>query len=409
MHITHHPHVDSVELRLTGRLDATWAEHVSDSIEAAVRTGSHRIVLNFTGVSYISSLGIGVLMKHYQRLRAVNGSLAIRDPSAVTLRVLTAAGLAGYLIGDGSAAPVPAAAARVLERAEAAYHVYPQPVVQPLTCTAIGVPEKLGVGGFTENDGRPLTFGTGAFGLGLGAFGEGFGDCRDRFGEFLAAGGCAITLPTNDLQALPDYVVAEGVLVPRVEALYALAGAGDFPWMVRFDANRGGRGTLTLSDLLDAAFEIAGGDTVAFVAVSEAGGLVGATLRQSPAAGPASLEFPAVRDWVSFTTERTSERTLALLVGIAARTAPPAAAAFLRPLQSNASLWAHVHAASFPYRPVQRGELRLGKTIADLLAAAAPESVFHLMTDTRPFDGVGETDLVRGACWIGALPDISRE
>jgi hypothetical protein len=278
-----------------------------------------------------------------------------------------------------------------------------------LTCTAIGVPEKLGVGGFTENDGRPLTFGTGAFGLGLGAFGEGFGDCRDRFGEFLAAGGCAITLPTNDLQALPDYVVAEGVLVPRVEALYALAGAGDFPWMVRFDANRGGRGTLTLSDLLDAAFEIAGGDTVAFVAVSEAGGLVGATLRQSPAAGPASLEFPAVRDWVSFTTERTSERTLALLVGIAARTAPPAAAAFLRPLQSNASLWAHVHAASFPYRPVQRGELRLGKTIADLLAAAAPESVFHLMTDTRPFDGVGETDLVRGACWIGALPDISRE
>jgi anti-anti-sigma factor len=409
MHITHHPHVDSVELRLTGRLDATWAEHVSDSIEAAVRTGSHRIVLNFTGVSYISSLGIGVLMKHYQRLRAVNGSLAIRDPSAVTLRVLTAAGLAGYLIGDGSAAPVPAAAARVLERAEAAYHVYPQPVVQPLTCTAIGVPEKLGVGGFTENDGRPLTFGTGAFGLGLGAFGEGFGDCRDRFGEFLAAGGCAITLPTNDLQALPDYVVAEGVLVPRVEALYALAGAGDFPWMVRFDANRGGRGTLTLSDLLDAAFEIAGGDTVAFVAVSEAGGLVGATLRQSPAAGPASLEFPAVRDWVSFTTERTSERTLALLVGIAARIAPPAAAAFLRPLQSNASLWAHVHAASFPYRPVQRGELRLGKTIADLLAAAAPESVFHLMTDTRPFDGVGETDLVRGACWIGALPDISRE
>jgi hypothetical protein len=112
---------------------------------------------------------------------------------------------------------------------------------------------------------------------------------------------------------------------------------------------------------------------------------------------------------VSFTTERTSERTLALLVGIAARIAPPAAAAFLRPLQSNASLWAHVHAASFPYRPVQRGELRLGKTIADLLAAAAPESVFHLMTDTRPFDGVGETDLVRGACWIGALPDISRE
>ena len=30
------------------------------------------------------------------------------------------------------------------------------------------------------------------------------------------------------------------------------------------------------------------------------------------------------------------------------------------------------------------------------------------MADTRPFEGVGETDLVRGACWLGAVQDISR-
>jgi len=62
----------------------------------------------------------------------------------------------------------------------------------------------------------------------------------------------------------------------------------------------------------------------------------------------------------------------------------------------------------FPYRPVQRGELPFGKTIADLLSAAAPHAVLHLMGDTRPFDGIGETDLVRGACWLGALPRLSR-
>jgi len=408
MNITQHPHVDLVELRLTGRLDATWAEHVGESIEAAVRTGSHRIVLNFSGVNYISSLGIGVVMKHYQRLKAVNGSLTICDPSEATLRVLRAAGLATYLVTDGAVAPVPAAAERVLERAEAAYHAYPQPVIQPLMCRLVGAPEKLANAGFAEGDTRLLTFGTGTFGLGLGAFGEGFSDCRDRFGEFLAAGGCAITLPTNDQHALPDYIVEEGVLVPRVEALYALAGAGDFPWMVRFDARPGGSGTVTLSELLDAALELAASDTLAFVALSEAGGLVGATLRQSPAAAPASLEFPAIRDWVSFTTERASERSLALLVGVAARTSTPEAAAFLRPLSAERTLHAHVHAAVFPYRPVQRGELPFGKTIADLLSAAAPHAVLHLMGDTRPFDGIGETDLVRGACWLGALPRLSR-
>ena len=152
MHISHHPHVDSVELKLTGRLDATWAEHVSDSIETAVRTGAHRIVLNFAGVSYISSLGIGVLMKHYQRLKAVNGSLTVCEPSAATLKVLNAAGLAIYLVTDGTAAAV-VPADRIVERPEATYHAYPQAVVRPMTCAAIGAPEKLTGAGFAQGDG----------------------------------------------------------------------------------------------------------------------------------------------------------------------------------------------------------------------------------------------------------------
>ena len=407
MHISQHSREDSVELRLTGRLDATWAEHVGDSIETAVREGTHHIVLNFAGVNYISSLGIGVLMKHYQRLKAVNGSLGICDPSTATLRVLNAAGLAGYLIATDTAAPAAPAAARVLDRADAAYHAYPQPVAQSLLCTAIGDPGKLAAGGFAADDARLLTFGTGTFGLGIGAFGDGFDDCRDRFGEFLAAGGCAVTLPTNDLHALPDYVVEEGVLVPHVETLYALIGSGDFPWMVRFDASPG-RGTVALSALLDAVFTLAESETIAFVLLAEAAGLVGATLRQSPAARAASLEFPAVRDWVSFTTERTSERSLALIVGVAARNPSPEAQAFLRPIGPGSTVHAHVHAAVFPYRPVQRGELPFGKTIAQVVATTPPATVLHLMADPRPFDGVGETDLVRGACWLGALPGIAR-
>jgi anti-anti-sigma factor len=406
MNISHHPGADALELRLTGRLDATWADHVSESIEAAVRAGSHRIVLNLAGVNYISSLGLGVLMKHYKRLTAVNGSLRVSDPSATILRVLDAAGLSAYLVADQAVAPL-AAAAHVLERAEAMYHAYPQAVAVPLACAAIGDPRKLEAGGFDATDVRRLSFASGTFGLGLGAFGEGFDDCRGRFGEFLAAGGAAITLPTNDAHARPDYVAEEGALVPHVEALYALAGAGDFPWMVRFDAAPGGPGTLPLSTLLHAALDLAGGDLAAFVILAESAGLVGASLRRSPAAGPVSLDFPSVRDWVSFTTERTAERGLVLVVGVAARHAAHDAAAFLRPMDEGAALHAHAHAALFPYRPVQRGELRFDGAIPALLAASPPLAVLHLMADTRPFEGIGETDLVRGACWVGALPAIA--
>jgi anti-anti-sigma factor len=409
MEITQHPGVELLELRLTGRLDATWADHVGNTIENAVRAGSHQIVLNFAGVDYISSLGIRVLVNHYKRLKSINGSLSISHPSTTTRSILKAAGLAEFFLSKVAESVTSAVAksATELKRKGVTYQIYPQSISAPLSCVVVGQPERL-LTGCQEADCRPLNFATGSFGLGLGAFGEGFADCRDRFGEFLAAGGCAITLPTNDPHALPDYVLEEGVLVPRVETLYAIAGTGEFSSMVRFDSTADGPGTIGLSELVDTLVELSEAETAAFVVLAEVAGLVGATLRRSPAAVAVSLELPGVRDSLSFTTERAGERSLALLVGVATHKVMGEAAAFLRPMKLGASTHAHVHAALFPYRPVQRGELPFGKTVADILTASTPGSVMHLMADTRPFEGVGESDLVRGACWVGPLQTISR-
>ena len=83
MEITKNPEADWLELRITGRIDATWADHLGSVIESAVREGSHRIVLNFAGVDYISSLGIGVVFTQYKLLKSVNGSLAISHPKQI--------------------------------------------------------------------------------------------------------------------------------------------------------------------------------------------------------------------------------------------------------------------------------------------------------------------------------------
>jgi anti-anti-sigma factor len=411
VNITQHPANDWLELRLVGRLDATWAGHVSDTIEAAVRSGAHQIALNFAQVEYLSSLGIRVLLQHYRRLQSVNGSLTVTEPSPTALGILKATGLASVLVGEAVLVETERApTATTITRAGATWQIWPQTVTTPLSCTAVGEPGLLAATGYTANDCRSLVFPQGAFGLGLGAFGADFADCRDRFGEFLAAGGCAMTLPTNDSHAQPDYVLAEGELVPRVETLYALTGAGDFPAMIRFDALADGAGKIGLSALVESLMEIVGGELVAFVVLAEAAGLVGATLRRSPATGPVSLELPDVRDCLSFSTERVGEHNLALLVGVAARGAAPAPA-FLRPLATDVAtagaLQGHVHAALFPFRPVQRGELPFAGAIASMLAKATPTTLMHVMPDTRPFEGVGETELVRGACWAGALGTIA--
>ncbi len=409
MEITRRQDGERLELHLTGRLDATWADHVGNTIQDAVRAGEHHIDLQMAGVHYISSMGIGVLVRQLQLLQSVNGSLTISQPSVACRTVLTLCGLADFFqLNAGKRAEAKlSASARTVTRGGATYQVFPQAAAQALTCTLVGRPERLRSSGFTAADCRPVNFASGTFGLGLGAFGEGFADCESRFGEFLAAAGCAIALPTNDRHSLPDYVVEQGDMVPRVETLYALAGAGDFPSMVRFDGLSEGAGAIGLSELVDALIELSGSDLIAFVVLAEAAGLVGASLQRSPVARPVSLEIPDVREWMAFTTQRTKERSQVLLVGVAGRRIPECAASFMRPMKTDAALMAHIHGALFPYRPVQRGELPYAKTVAEIFKNSTPSTVLHLMADTRPFEGVGESDLLRGACWMGPLRAIT--
>jgi anti-anti-sigma factor len=409
MEITQHSAADSLELRLTGRIDATWAEHLSKNIEGAVRAGSHHIVLNFAGVEYISSLGIRVLIVQYKLLKSVNGSLGISRPNEFCRNILSTVGLSEMIVSERVEQPAPVLQRRPAQTiGGAAYEVYPQPVSCPLSCTLVGDPGRLRSGGFSAKDCTPLTFAYGSFGLGLGAFGEDYNDCSGRFGEFLAAGGCAITLPTNEAHALPDFVVEQGGLVPRLETLYTLSGAGDFSAMVRFDAVPGGPGVIPLSELVSSLMELVDASTIAFVVLAEAAGLVGASLLKSPAGRAVSHSLPDVRDWLSFTSERTSEKSLCLLVGVAGRNLENDVAPFVRPIKADTPVQAHIHAASFPYRAVPRGELPFGSIVADTLSACSPNTVLHLMADTRPFEGVGETDLARGACWMGPLTTIAR-
>lgn len=402
---------DQLEIRLDGRLDAAWAGQVSDAIDAAVRAGAHRIAINCAAVTYISSLGLGVLVQHYKQLKAVEGRLSVVEATGPVLAVIRMAGLAGLLIGDD--VPLPSAEAgasvRRVEQGSAAYEIYTQASGATLECSLNGQPERFAGAAFAEADCRPLHLADGVIGLRLGAFGEGFADCRARFGEFLAAGGAAIALSPAE-HGVPDYVVTQAGHVPRVEALYAITVTGTPSNMLRFDATADGSGVLGLSELVESALTLCDAEAAGFAIVAEAAGVVGATLRRSPAteSGTAPLEFPGVRDWLSFTTERTGDRHVALIVGMAARRVSPDVAPFVRPIASGSATQGHFHAALFPYRPIQRGELALAATVAALLAASPPTTMLHVMPDTREFEGVGETDLMRGACWVGPIRSMAR-
>jgi hypothetical protein len=257
---------------------------------------------------------------------------------------------------------------------------------------------------------RTVQFPDRFFGLGLGALGRSFAESQARFGEFLAAAGAAAYLPTDGTN-VPDYVVATEALVPELSVLYAAVCEGTCAHLVRF-GERPGSSAVTLTALADACLDIAGAQAIGIVMVAESAGLMGAALRRSPALGAADaapFTHPQIREWLSFTPERAYPRSLALVVGVATRAPQPALQPMIRPLGSAAWPAGHFHAAAFSYRPLQKGLIDLRTTVSTLFEAETLQGVLHLLNDDREIVGAGDSEFVRGACWIGPLADVIAE
>ncbi len=400
---------------LKGRLDGYWADHLATSLEETVRNGVHGIVLDLAEITYISSMGIRVLVDHYQKLTAIQGWFAVANPSPQVQKVLSLTGLLDQLLAK---AEVPRMAVdQPMQSVKKAAAVYETATLQPnarMQCRVLGEPSRLTGGGFHAADCRMASFPHTALGIGLGAFGNSFDDSRQRFGEFLAVAGAAAYQPT-DGSNVADYVVAREALVPEVQVLYALACEGAFSHLLRFqalDAKDGSGGVIGASALLEDCLAIAQTDQAAVAMVAESTGLLGAALRKSPALNlPADDLFahPGIRDWISFTPDRVHTRALALVVGVVSKSGKGPLAAFLRPLGGSPELFGHLHAAAFSYQPLKQGRLDLSSTVHSLFNTQTLHGVLHLVADQRGGAGGGESEFMRGACWVAPILDITVE
>ena len=81
MEISSQPVEDFLEVKAKGRLDGYWADHLTQALEEILRQGHDRIRMNLSEVSYVSSLGIRVLVVFYKKLSAINGAFVVSEPS----------------------------------------------------------------------------------------------------------------------------------------------------------------------------------------------------------------------------------------------------------------------------------------------------------------------------------------
>jgi len=401
---------DALEVKVKGRLDNYWTEHLQRSLEEIIREGAHSIRLNTCEITFLSSAGVGLLVNFHKQLKSIGGSFVVTSPSDRVKQVLDLCRLSPILLADRSpvAPPVHRMEVRRFSSSAASFEVMECAPEKALICQRIGNPALLKGCRFTPEDSRTVAFPEATFGLGLGAFGHDFEDAQGRFGEFLAAGGAAAYLPTDGTN-VPDFMVSSGELVPELNVLYGLRCEGGFTHLMRFET-ADAESPISLAELVRTALEVAGAPVVGMVMVVESAGLVGAALRRSPAAAAgvsdAPFKYPEVRSWLSFSTERLYSRSLALVSGIGAGSECPSLASMLRPLGPEALPMGHFHAAAFSYRPLQKGKIDLKATVATLFETETLQGVLHLLSDRREAAGPQQSEFVRGACWIGAASEI---
>jgi len=397
-----------VEFKISGRLDAYWSDHLSNEISAAIHAGIHHVRLDLLELTYVSSAGIRVLLNFYQQLKAIQGSFIVVRISEPARAVLELAGLLQFLSPTEAATSVLQMPGKLLERGNATYEFFSLKESASLRCKILGDPSLLEGCRYEESNARKVALSPSIFGLGLGAFGSSYQECRDRFGEFLAVSGSAAYFPTDGTN-VADYLVSSGKFVPEMIVLYGLFCEGSWRNLVRFEA-RQESGPVKLSEIVSFALEFTKKESLAMVIVSETAGLVGAALAKPPVgsvSASAPYQYPETVDWLSFTVERAHAKSLTLVGGVVTRSRK--APSILRWMDLTEEVAGHFHAAAFPYTPLKKGKIEMTETISRLFESNRVEGVLHLIHDDREISGVGESEFVRGACWISPITEFVEE
>src|SRR2546430_1465887 len=141
---------ETVELKVEGRVDGYWADHLAAAVDQEIRQGAHHIRLDLSQVAFLSSAGIGTLVRLYKDLKSIQGSFQVSNCSRNVLKVIQLSRLEDVLVekampGDcaanearkSSTVEMPASTSQI-ERSGAIYEVYPLAPQSKLECHRLG-------------------------------------------------------------------------------------------------------------------------------------------------------------------------------------------------------------------------------------------------------------------------------
>ncbi|MGI8754356.1 MAG: STAS domain-containing protein [Acidimicrobiales bacterium] len=93
LHVSRDSSDRTTTLHLTGEIDLASAHLLVDSIDDAIEDGAAVVVLDFAGVTFVNSTGLGAMVAATKRLRADDGDLVLRQFRGIPASALATTGL----------------------------------------------------------------------------------------------------------------------------------------------------------------------------------------------------------------------------------------------------------------------------------------------------------------------------
>ncbi|MCZ7525018.1 MAG: STAS domain-containing protein [Acidimicrobiia bacterium] len=82
-------------ITVEGEMDAHTCELLDGEIPEVLATGASELTLDVSGVSFVDSSGLRVLIRAHEQARAHGGQVSLRGPDATFRRLLEVTGLDG--------------------------------------------------------------------------------------------------------------------------------------------------------------------------------------------------------------------------------------------------------------------------------------------------------------------------
>ena len=94
MYLKFKPNDDKLVVYMTGELDHHSAEEVRNRIDANLEKGNfNKLIMDFSGVTFMDSSGIGVVIGRYKKLSLRKGGLSIASVNKTVKKVFELSGM----------------------------------------------------------------------------------------------------------------------------------------------------------------------------------------------------------------------------------------------------------------------------------------------------------------------------